>query len=841
MFAVRCLLYLLILGVTNTAAQAAITTVAGTDWKLTGVGGPAADARLGSINGVAVDARGNVYAADGTHCTVVGVSPAGILTVVAGNGQCGSSLVSDGAPATSGSLKVAGRLAIDAAGNVYVAGDNRVRKVTPSGIISTSTAAGNTVADVAADSSGNLYIIMGMLVRRVSRDGTVSTLYEGEFKLQGDCWGIKCHYWYAVTTPTAVAVDATDKIYIAVSSNFQSNGVFRINLDGTRTSVVSGFRVRALTADRAGNVFIAEANSQRILKADPNGGVSPVGSVPSAAAELPDDSVTLAADAAGNIYLTAQRRLWRMRQDGSMSTVAGAGQLRFSGDGGPATQAALYGPNALAFDGTGNLYIADAMNHRIRKLDANGIITTVAGNGQYGSSGDGGPATKASLALGQDAASSWPWMAVAADGTIYIIEAASNYINARIRRIGPDGIITTVAGQALGYDCAPEGARALVAAISPSSIALDSSGKLHFVDTVCRSSVRTIDAYGSLRTVRAGDPEGPENKWLRFDDTGNLYLGGRYRICRVDKDGTCRVILDTFRAPMIGSISGFAVDRAGNILVAEDWYGTPRIISILLGGDPVIFQGSGQTGTRQTLAPLAPDTKGNVYVADSTENSVWRIPAVPDYVGLPEPEMGVNLQPGFYVAQVTLGQGQRGGYWSMEVSPAAGLAGGLIAGGGIQGSTQPPGWAAFSLARPATVRVQLVAQVLPGGDPAAFSMAVRLLDSGRKQIGTDQLGTSSLQFERALSEGFYIVEVRGGASAPRAVFELGISAESLAGPAYAGGFIAPNLPGFVAFSLPQPQEVKIKASGAPANGPEGAGSLLLRLLGASRDLIQSVP
>jgi hypothetical protein len=177
----------------------------------------------------------------------------------------------------------------------------------------------------------------------------------------------------------------------------------------------------------------------------------------------------------------------------------------------------------------------------------------------------------------------------------------------------------------------------------------------------------------------------------------------------------------------------------------------------------------------------------------------------------------------------------------MEVSPEAGIAGGLIAGGGIRGSTQPPGWADFSLARPATVRVQLVAQVLPGGDPAAFSMTARLLDSSRKQIGTDQLGTSSLQFERALSEGFYIIEVRGGASAPRAVFELGVSAESLAGPAYAGGFIAPNLPGFVAFSLPQQQEVKIKASGAPANGPEGAGGLSLRLLDASRNLIQSVP
>jgi len=211
-------------------------------------------------------------------------------------------------------------------------------------------------------------------------------------------------------------------------------------------------------------------------------------------------------------------------------------------------------------------------------------------------------------------------------------------------------------------------------------------------------------------------------------------------------------------------------------------------------------------------------------------------------VDLPvEPELRVNLQPGFYVAEVRLAQGQRQGYWSMQVTPPLGLAGGLIAGGGIQDGTQPPAWVALALARPATMRVEAVAQVLPGGDPARFSMVARLLGASRKQFGTDEPGGTALRFERALEAGFYIVELRGGSDAPRAYFQLGISVDSLAGPVYAGGFIAASLPGFGAFSLLQPQEIGIKVSGAPANGPDGAGNLQLRLQDANGKLIRSAP
>jgi len=276
--------------------------------------------------------------------------------------------------------------------------------------------------------------------------------------------------------------------------------------------------------------------------------------------------------------------------------------------------------------------------------------------------------------------------------------------------------------------------------------------------------------------------------------------------------------------------------------------GTAFLYSSYLGGkdsdsiNAVAIDSAGKVYIAGTWPPWAPEASPFDWEVGTASGMVARIAgAAPALPGLPEPEMWVNLQSGFYVAEVKLAEGQRAGYWSMEVAPAAGLAGGFICGGGIQDSTQPPGWAAFALARPATVRVQAIAQVLRGGDPAKFSMSARLLDANRNQIGTDQTGTASLQFERSLGAGFYILELRGALNAPLAAFQLGISADTMAGPAYAGGYIVPGLSGFGAFYLPQQQDVKIKASGAPANGPEGAGNLELRLLDANRKLINSAP
>ena len=161
----------------------------------------------------------------------------------------------------------------------------------------------------------------------------------------------------------------------------------------------------------------------------------------------------VAVDSEGNVFVADynNNRVRRISTDGLISTVAGNGMAGgFSGDGGLATSAAIWGPDAVALDGSGNLFIADNINRRIRKVSTSGIITTVAGNGNPGFSGDGGQATKATI---------WnPYgIALDASGNLFIADNA----NGRVRKVSANGIITTVAGGAtpLVAMAAPQRAR----------------------------------------------------------------------------------------------------------------------------------------------------------------------------------------------------------------------------------------------------------------------------------------------------------------------------------------------------------------------------------------------
>ena len=253
--------------------------------------------------------------------------------------------------------------------------------------------------------------------------------------------------------PVGIALDGADNLYL---TDRNTHRIFRIDRQSGAVTTVAGNRefgyryddVAAteaslstpvgVTLDREGNLYFVEQSSRRVRRVDANTGrIATVagsgrtgfsgdgGPATEAAFEVPFD---VAVDRRGNLFIadTGNHRIRRVDAGtGLISTYAGDGKGRFGGDGGPAAKASLYDPFSVALDRSGNLYIADRGNHRIRRVGArNRVITTVAGNGQRGLSGDGGPARRASLADPFD-------VAVDRRGNLYIADTG----NKRVRRV----------------------------------------------------------------------------------------------------------------------------------------------------------------------------------------------------------------------------------------------------------------------------------------------------------------------------------------------------------------------------------------------------------------------
>ena len=293
--------------------------------------------------------------------------------------------------------------------------------------------------------------------------------------------------------------------------------------------------------DVHGNLYIADAGNQRIRKVDTRGIITTVvgngisgysgdgGPATQAKLRGPSD---VAIDAAGNLYIAdgANYCIRKVNTNGIITTVAGIGtRAGYSGDGGPATQALLSVPRGIAVDAQGNLYIADSDNHRIRKVDTNGIITTVAGNGTAGFGGDGGPASQARLGGPRD-------VFVDAQGTLYI----ADYGNHRIRKVDTNGIITTVAGNGTAGFGGDGGPATEAELYWPGGVAVDSAGNLYIADKDSSNNnnrIRKVDTSGTIITVAGTGTHGFSGdggpaieaqfyavNQLAIDDSGNLYI-----------------------------------------------------------------------------------------------------------------------------------------------------------------------------------------------------------------------------------------------------------------------------------------------------------------------------
>jgi sugar lactone lactonase YvrE len=264
---------------------------------------------------------------------------------------------------------------------------------------------------------------------------------------------------------------------------------------------------RQLAIDAGGNVFVAEVDNHRVRRIDPGGTITTVAGTtagfsgdlgPATAAQL-RRPVDVAVDAAGNVFVADldNHRIRRIdAATGIITTVAGT-TGGFSGDGGPATAAQLFAPYSIAVDGAGNLFIGDLGNQRVRHVDAGtGIITTVAGTGTAGFSGDGGPAVAAELYQPID-------VVVDAAGNVFV----ADFSNSRVRRVdGSTGIITTVFGTGTAGFAGDGGLATAADTDGPVGLAFDADGSL-FVVELSNRRVRRIDAATSLVFTVAGTGE----------------------------------------------------------------------------------------------------------------------------------------------------------------------------------------------------------------------------------------------------------------------------------------------------------------------------------------------
>jgi uncharacterized protein (TIGR03437 family) len=318
-------------------------------------------------------------------------------------------------------------------------------------------------AGITFDSSGNLYIAdsSNSRVRKVATNGTISTYAgTGDF---GDFGDTNVATKAGMNRPYSVAFDQAGNLYIAdtyndavrkvaassnIMSSFAGNTMEGFGGDGAAATAASLDTPTALVVDSAGNLYIADTNNNRIRKVGTDGNINTFAGAggagssgdggPAISANL-NNPEGLALDSAGNVYVadTGSHRVRKITPDGTITTVAGNGNGGFQGDGGPATQASLYYPKGIVIDPvSGNLYIADWLNSRVRVVTPDGNIHTIAGNGSYDYYGDGGPATSAALRF--------PWgLALDSSGNVYL----SDDENSVIRLLTPVAPLVSAAPQ----------------------------------------------------------------------------------------------------------------------------------------------------------------------------------------------------------------------------------------------------------------------------------------------------------------------------------------------------------------------------------------------------------
>ncbi len=627
-----------------------------------GDGGPASSAALNTPAGLTIDSSGNLYIGDSGNNRIRKVDTTGIITTVAGASTTDmfgyGGYNGDGIPATQALLNSPYVVAVDSQGNLFIADylNFRIRRVDATTQVITTVAGTGTAGyngdgiaatnaeidyalGVIVDKSGNLYIADSgnNRIRRVDAKTQVITTVAGDGMggFSGDGGpATKAE----LSFPNSVAEDAAKNLYIVDTGN---NRVRLVSAKTKKIKTIVGTGVAGFGGDggpatkakisdssggyidASGNLLIADSGNQRVRIVNKKGVINTLagggnaGDKGQATNALLSYPTSVAFDKSGNMYIgeAGTPVVRKVSTGGTITTVAGSGSEGFSGDGGPATKANFFGIQGVAVDKLGNLFIADDFNLRVRRVDhATHKVSTYAGNGMSCSAppcGDGGPATSATF-------NSMFSLAVDGAGNLYIADPYDQVIR---EVTASTGIISTVAGDYVvcssGTSPCGDGGPATSASLRyPFGLALDSSGNLFIADTHA-NRIRWVDAQTGIIN--------------EFAFTGQYNFSG---------DGGSKLAA-TMAAPL-----AVAVDSAGNVFVGGGYdmllgigagievvrkIDTSGNVNIYAGqeNNPFTFGFSGDGGPATSALlnnlGLGVDSAGNVYIVDPGNDRIRKV------------------------------------------------------------------------------------------------------------------------------------------------------------------------------------------------------------------------
>lgn len=578
-----------------------VTTLAGSG-QAGSANGTGANASFNKPWGVAADAAGNVYVADYGNNLIRMISPAGVVSTLAGSGQAGSA----NGTGTAAYFNLPSGVAVDALGNVYVAdhGNNMIRKISSSGVVSTLAGSFNRPTGVAVDTAGNVYVVDqgSESIRLISPAGVVSTLAGSGQAGSANGTGIAASF----TTPYGLAVDAEGNVYVADEGNqlirkISPAGVVSTLAGGGTGDSANGAGTAAafhnpfgVAVDAAGNVYVADFSSNMIRKIDTYGVVSTLagtGTPGAANSHFPSNDLYigaggLALDNVGNVYVAdyGNNSIDIVSATGTVNLLAG--YLIPGSANGTGEAASFDRPYGVALDTLGNILVADSGNNMIREISPLGAVTTFAGSGQIGNQNN--TSTNATF-HGPSG------VAVGARGFVYVADAGNNMI----RQITSFGFVTTLAGYGLPGSVDGTGTSAYFN--NPTGVAVDTAGNVYVADAG-NNLIRKISPMGVVTTFAGSGGKGSNN------GTGTIA---------------------SFNNP-----HGVALDAAGNVYVADAGNNQIRKISpagvvTTLAGSAIgaagAANGAGYAATFNEPIGLAVDAEGTVYVADYANNLIRKI------------------------------------------------------------------------------------------------------------------------------------------------------------------------------------------------------------------------